>query len=281
MKYRLFAVLLCLCLLLGACNSTTEPTAPTTEPTTTEPTSELQQPTETTTEIPEETRDLYTYIPYSEFERDYVPNEIINSFSEIEYTRPDAQDLCDRFADLQKLVEDGATAEEVLEIYEPLYGDLLFFDTMKCYAHIRYTLNLNDSFFDEEYNWCELRAPEIEQAREKCYITMAKSTIREELEADDIFGEDFFDFYDENEIYSNDRVVELMQQQSELESQYMALQSDMTINWKGQERLVEELFNTLPYEDYLKAYRLYYEKYNPLCADIYIQLIAVRKEISF
>ncbi len=280
MKYRLFALLLCLCMLLGACSATPDPTQPTTE-TTTETTTGTEQPTESTTpNIPEDTRDLYTYIPFAEFERDYTPYETISSFSEIEYVRPDAQSLCDRFAALQKQVEDGATAAEVLEAYEPIFKDYLYFDTMSSYAYIRYTLNLNDSFFDEEYNWCEARGPEIEQAREKCYIVMAKSDIREELEADDIFGEDFFDFYDENEIYSNDRVVELMQQESELQSQYMALQSDMTITWKGEERLVDELLGSLEYEDYLKAYQLYYEKYNPLCADLYIQLIEIRKEIA-
>ena len=280
MKYRLFALLLCLCLLCTACSTAVSPTETTTEPTTTAPTT-TEQPTETTIpDLPEGTRNLYTYVPYGEFERDYTPYETISSFSEIEYTRPDAQSICDRFADLQKLVESGASAAEVLEAHEPVFEDYLYFTTMKSYAYIRYTLNLNDTYFDEEYNWCELRGPEIEQAREKCYIVMAKSDIREELEADDIFGEDFFDFYDENEIYSNDRVVELMQQQSELESQYMALQSDMTITWNGEERLVEELLTTLGYEDYLKAYELYYEKYNPLCAEIYIQLVAIRKEIA-
>ncbi len=283
MKYRLFALLLCLSILLSGCSlfpglqaflSRGEDHA-------TEATTEPEEPTETTIpDLPDGTRNLYTYVPYTEFEREYTPYETISSFSDIQYERPDAQSLCDRFAELQKLVEDGATASEVLEAYEPIFEDYLHFDTMSSYAYIRYTLNLNDSYFDEEYNWCQERDPEIKQAQEKCYIVMAKSDIREELEADDIFGEDFFDFYDENEIYSNDRVVELMQQESELQSQYMALQSDMTITWQGEERLVEELLATLDYEDYLTAYRLYYEKYNPICADLYIQLIGVRKEIA-
>ena len=282
MKYRLFSLLLCLCMLLGACNSTT--TQPTTE-STTEPTTETttasEQPTEpTTSDTPEDAWDLYTYVPFAEFERDYTPYETLSSFSDIEYERPDAQSLCDRFADLQKLVGDGATADEALEAYRPIHKDYLYFDTMSTYAHIRYNLDLNDTYFDEEYNWCKARGPEVKQAQEKCYITMAKSDIREELEADDIFGEDFFDFYDENEIYSNDRVVELMQQESELESQYMALQSDMTITWKGRERLMDELVPTLNYDDYLAAWRLYYDKYNPLCADLYIQLVNIRKEIA-
>lgn len=287
MKYRLFALLLCLTMLLSGCSlfpglqailsqGESKNTEPTTE-TATEPT----DPTETTIpDLPEGTRNLYTYIPFAEFERDYEAYETITSFSDIQYERPDAQSLCDRFAGLQKLVESGATAAEVLEVYEPIFKDYLHFGTMSSYAYIRYTLDLNDTYFDGEYNWCDQRSPEIEQAREKCYIVMAKSAIREELEADDIFGEDFFDFYDENEIYSNDRVVELMQQESDLQSEYMALQSDMTITWQGEERLINDLLPTLEYEDYLAAYRLYYEKYNPPCADIYIQLIGVRKEIA-
>jgi hypothetical protein len=36
----------------------------------------------------------------------------------------------------------------------------------------------------------------------------------------------------------------------------------------------------LPYEDYLNVYRAYYNKYNPLCADLFVKLIKVRKEIA-
>lgn len=217
--------------------------------------------------------------PDGKIERDEPLLEPV-SFDEMEYVRPDTDALCEGFRSVQDLVEGGSSAEDVLEAFYPVYSDYVRFDTMETVAYIHYTLDLNDTFYDEENRWCEEQEPLVKQAMEKLYIAMAGSSIRDKLETLE-FGEGFFLYYDENEVYSNDRVVELMQQESDLEAQYMALQSDMTIVWKGEERLVEELLDSnLSYYDMLDVYRLYYDKYNPLAADIYIKLIGVRKQIA-
>lgn len=201
-------------------------------------------------------------------------------FADMKYVRPDVDKLCDGFHGVQDMVESGSSAQEVLDAYDPVYGDYIRFNTMGSLAYIHYTLDLNDTFYDEENQWCEEHSPVVEQALEKCYIAMAKSPIRSELETLE-FGDGFFLYYDENEVYSNDRVVELMQQESDLQTQYMALQSDMTITWKGEERLVEELLDSdLAYADLLSVYKLYYDKYNPLAAELYIKMIRVRKQIA-
>lgn len=221
-----------------------------------------------------------SYLPYTEYER---PMEGIlpeRRFSEMEYTRPDTEALRNGFAEVQKLVEDGASLDAVLSRFDEVYEDYLFFTTMDTLAYIHYSLDLNDSYYDTEYNWCEEQSPLVSQAQEKCYVAMAQSPLRGELERE-YFSEGFFDFYDENQIYTKDRVVELMQQESELEAQYMALQSDQTIEWEGQEMLVDDLFaSDLDYFSLMEAYRIYYEKYNAQAADVFIRLIRVRKEIA-
>lgn len=219
--------------------------------------------------------------PSADYERMAEPLLDPISFAEMEYVRPDTDALCKGFGEVQSMVESGSTAQAVLDAFYPIYDDYIGFSTMNTVAYIRYTLDLNDSFYDEENQWCEEQAPVVEQALEKCYIAMSDSPIRAELEELE-FGEDFFSYYDENEVYSNDRVVELMQQESDLQTQYMSMQSDMTIEWKGMECLVEELLSdeALSYPDMLQVYRLYYEKYNPQAAEIYIKLIGVRKQIA-
>lgn len=281
----LIILMLALSMLLSACRVASDDTqeaigtffAATTEaPTETREPTETQEPTETepATEYP-------SYTPYEEYER---PEEGILeecSFDEIVYERPDAQGIIDEFADLQTLVEDGASCDEILAAYLQLDDKTTIFSTMDGYAYIRYCLDLNDSYYEDEYNWCEEQLPLVAQAEEKCFIAMGKSTERSALEAE-FFGEGFFEFYDENQIYSNDRVVELMQEESALESEYMALQSDRTITWKGEEALLDDLLNdsSLDSYSYLEVLGLYYEKYNPLCCDIYIRLINIRNEIA-
>lgn len=274
----IIALMLCLSIVLSACNFSTTP-EPLPDPNGTffAPTSATAETTEPTTEPTEPS----TYTPYDEYER---PNESRRpecSFDEIEYTRPDAQQIIDDFNDLTKRVESGIGAEEFLEIYIPIDDACYDFMTMNSYSYIRYTLNLNDSYYEDEYNWCEEQLPLIAQAEEKCFIAITNSAIRNTLE-EKHFGEDFFDFYEEHQIYSNDRVVALMQEESALESDYMALQSDQTIVWNGEEVLFDELVNSpdLDYTSYLQAMELYYDKYTPRCAEIYIKLIKIRNEIA-
>ncbi len=242
-----------------------------------ETTAKPTRPTQEPSEEPSET----AFTPYEEYERYCEPLLGECSFDEIVYERPDDQLILEKFEIVQKAVEDGASCEEIIDLYAPIDEMTTIFSTMSSYAYIRYTLDLNDTYYDEEYNWCEEQTPIIAQAEEKCFIAMSKSPEREALE-EAYFGEDFFDFYDENQIYSNDRVVELMQQQSALEAEYMALQSDQTVSWKGEEVSVDDLLqdDTLDYSEYLDAIDAYYAKYNPMCAEILAELIKVRNEIA-
>lgn len=224
------------------------------------------------------TNSTYTYD--DSYERDVDPLIDPVSFAEMKYVRPDTDALCEGFRSVQDLVEGGSSAKDVLDAFYPVYDDYIRFNTMSTIAYIHYTLDLNDTYYDEENQWCDEQSPVVEQALEKLYIAMSDSPIRNKLEELE-FGDGFFAYYDENEVYSNDRVVELMQEENDLITQYMSLQSDMTIQWKGKECLVEDLLDSdLAYSDLLEVYRLYYDKYNPLAADLFIKMIRVRKQIS-
>lgn len=203
------------------------------------------------------------------------------SFGNMVYERPDVERLCADIADVQALVEKDASLDAVLDAFYAVYDDYRIFSTMTTLAYIHYTLDLEDAYYTAENAWCDEQSPLVQQAMEKCYIAMSQSPLRNDLEAE-CFGEGFFAFYDDNRVYSNDRVVALMQQEAALETQYTSLQSNMTITWQGEERLFDDVIaeTQTSYEDYLAAYAAYYDKYNPLVADLYIQLIRVRREIA-
>ncbi len=237
----------------------------------------LDTTTETPTEAPTQTP-TETPIP---FERDAEPLFDAVSFDEMQYERPDREALCNELADVQALVEQGGALDEVLDAFDAAYNDYLVFDTMASLAYIHYTLDLEDTFYTEENSWFDEQSPLVSQALEKCYIAMSQSPLRDDLE-DELFGEGFFEFYDENQVYSNDRVVELMQQDAALQTEYMSLQSNRTIEWNGQEQLFDDVMDAVSsdFTSYLAAYKAYYNKYNPLVADIFIRQIRVRKEIA-
>lgn len=222
-----------------------------------------------------------SYLPYDEFPRPEEAELEPVAFEDMEYTRPDAAALCKALGELEKLVKDGGSFDEVGAAFEAAYSDYSLFNTMDSLSYIRHTIDLNDEYYETENNWCEEQSPLIEQALEKCYIAMGQSDLRDRLE-EEYFTEDFFDFYDENQIYSNDRVVKLMQKDNDLQAQYMALQSDQTIEWNGEEVLYEDIVGdeSLDYDSYLMAYQLYYNKYNPQVGEIFAEMIRTRNEIA-
>ncbi len=289
-KNTLFSLLLCGAFLLSGCRFMTfsdrvehlesilETASPTEEPDTypNHPGSQ-SKPQENTGSHP-----FHAYVPYEDFEREYEPYLDPIPFSEIQYVAPDSDPIVEGYQAVRTMVEEGkADSNAVIDAFEEVFEDHLFFDTMHSIAYIRYSLDLSDSYYDEEYNRCEELSPLINQAQEKCYVAMSESPLRGELE-EEYFGEDFFLFYDENRIYSKDSVVKLMQEESELQSQYLALQNDPTVLWKGKETSFESLISDphLSYEDYLKVYELYYGKYSIPAAELYAKLIRIRKDIA-
>lgn len=222
-----------------------------------------------------------SYLPYDEFPRPEEAELEPVAFEDMEYTRPDAAALCKALGELEKLVKNGGSFDEVGAAFEAAYSDYSLFNTMDSLSYIRHTIDLNDEYYETENNWCEEQSPLIEQALEKCYIAMGQSDLRDRLE-EEYFTEGFFDFYDENQIYSNDRVVKLMQKDNDLQAQYMALQSDQTIEWNGEEVLYEDIIGdeSLDYDSYLTAYQLYYNKYNPQVGEIFAEMIRTRNEIA-
>lgn len=222
-----------------------------------------------------------SYLPYDEFPRPEEAELEPVAFEDMEYTRPDAAALCKALGELEKLVKNGGSFDEVGAAFEAAYSDYSLFNTMDSLSYIRHTIDLNDEYYETENNWCEEQSPLIEQALEKCYIAMGQSDLRDRLE-EEYFTEGFFDFYDENQIYSNDRVVKLMQKDNDLQAQYMALQSDQTIEWDGEEVLYEDIVGdeSLDYDSYLRAYQLYYDKYNPQVGEIFAEMIRTRNEIA-
>ena len=203
-------------------------------------------------------------------------------FSDIPYRRPDADAIRKGFEKAQELVGQGASPELIISVYDEAYQGYLNFDTMSNLAYIRYTLNLSDEFYYAEYLWLKQQDPLIRNARSACESKMAASLMSAQLERD-YFGEGYFDTLGgaAGSLFSNSDVVALMQQESELQAQYMALQNAPTITWRGEECSFDELLSTATSSDlYTRIYQLYYEKYNPLAAELFIKLIRVRKEIA-
>lgn len=82
-------------------------------------------------------------------------------------------------------------------------------------------------------------------------------------------------------MYSDARTVSLLQQEAELQAQYVALQNDPAIEWNGSTRSVSELLqNAVTADLYYEVLGSYYDAYNPQAGELFIKLIRTRRELA-
>ena len=243
MKKRCFALLLALSLLLTGCS----------------PLFDLYSAARG-----EYTRPDYSdgAISYRDFQRPYQPRVKYTAEPDIEYVRPDVDGLCSTLKSIGASATGGkAAAADIINQFDAAYDDYALFNTMGELAYLRYTRDLSDSYYEAEYTWCTDQTTRVEKAMEDCYTTMAKSSLRSALE-EQYFGEDFFASYDSDGVYSDARTVALLQQEAELQAQYVALQNDPSIEWNGAVRSVSELLeNAVTADLYYEVLGAYYDAY--------------------
>ena len=213
--------------------------------------------------------------------RDYLDDIPVNmvDFSQMEYVRPDVESLYADFAALTADAADTDDAEELLSRYYALYDRYVDFYTMDTLSNIRYSLNTKDSYFKTEYDFCEEETPNVEEKLEALYKAFAASPARYALE-DAYFGEGYFLQYDDYEVYTNETYLRLSQEEKRILSEYRDLTADPQIEFNGETQSVYDLLESDDYSTYIAALKAYYEQYNPLVGEKYVELIRIRKQLA-
>ena len=204
----------------------------------------------------------------------------IPSFSEIEYVRPDIEQFK---ADVEKVKQtlEGGSLSEVQESIEKCYEHFYNFDTMYTIANIRSCINMNDEFYAEEYAWCSNNYPAIQQLMEEMYYACGASEMAEKIE-EKVLWEGFAEEYAPGgDAALSEKVVKLMEKESELLNEYRTLNASPSIELKdGTEVDYGSALSELQDEDYRDAMLSYYDKYNEDFAEIYIELVKTRNALA-
>ena len=201
-------------------------------------------------------------------------------FSEMRYARPDTEKLGDDVAAVMAAIERGAGLEELETLLDACMEDYDHFDTMCSLANIYNAKDMRDEYYAAEFEWCSARRSTVSQLFEEMYYACALSPLGAALE-EDYFWEGFCEEYsDPDDSRYTDATVALMQRESELISRYRELVADPVVTWRGEERSVHELLDSLSGFSYLQVLLLYYEAYNEPLAEVYIELMRVRCEMA-
>lgn len=214
-------------------------------------------------------------------QKDFLPDGQVAlvPFSEMEYVRPDVESLYADFDALTERATSGKDAEALLHDYYELYERYTSFYSMDTLANIRYSLNTTDTYYKEEYDFCEEETPILEEKLEALNKAFAASPSRDDLE-ELYFGEDYFESIDDYEVYTNPEFLRLSQEEEALMREYRDLTADIQVEYNGVTKPLEEWLESKDYLEYIGALKAYYAQYNAAVGDVFVRLVKVRRQLA-
>ncbi len=222
--------------------------------------------------------------PFSDIGRDKI------LFSEIEYSRPDTDELIKEIEDLQRsVIAKAFDYDELIDQINSVDKKYSNFDTMCALLTLNTSENISDETLSYEYEYLTGKAPNISRALEELFVALANSDFAEKLESD-FFGEGFIEKYKDGSKY-NDHTVSLLEQEASLEAEYFSLSpATVTIVYEGKKDSYEDTLariekkyksNPIKYRRALaECEKLFYLEFDKKSSKIYTELLKTRYLIA-
>ena len=211
-------------------------------------------------------------------------------FSEMEYTRPDMDAFQTQLDDCLQGAKEDTKVETLMDKVFDLYDTYYRFYTNYKLANIHYYKDLTDTYWAEEYAYCQKNTAQVDAGMDQLLYALAGSLLKSELEAEEYFGEGYFDAFTGQSIW-DETFTDLMAQETELQNEYDALSAqaleyssyygllNSSVGLQMEQLLVElvalrqDIAEYAGYDDYAQfAYEFYYERdYTPQQAMTYMQ----------
>ena len=212
-------------------------------------------------------------------------------FSTLTYSAPNIRDLTDALTLAANRLKNEETSYETalatVAAAEQLYAN---YTSMLAYAKVFYAENTKDSYFSAEYKRLYAALPSVSLAMEKLFSAIAASAHGEALAKTEYFASDIVERYKNGGIYNGD-TLPLFERENELLLEAEAISPDnITITYADLTDTVTNVLTTMAgiygegsaeyQQAELRCNRLYSIAANKKNAEIYLSLLAVRREIA-
>ncbi|PGE98957.1 oligoendopeptidase F [Bacillus pseudomycoides] len=206
------------------------------------------------------------------------------SFKNYEYTRPNTEELQEKFTVALEQFENVKTIEEqkqVIGVINEIRND---FGTMGNICYIRHSVDTTDPFYKEEQDFFDEYSPIVQGYVTKYYKALMNSPFRDELEA--YYGKQLFALAECNSKTYSDEVVKDLQLENKLSSQYTQLLAAAKIDFEGEERTLSQLGPFMQHTDRdmrkraSEAYYGFLEEHEEELDSIYDELVKIRTKIA-
>ena len=205
-------------------------------------------------------------------------------FNEFKYERPKYDEVKEEVKNLINTMNSSDNIEDVRELINKINMMRQNVNTMSTLASIRYSINTNDDFYSEESDYWDNHGPLYENINADFYKALVKNKFRNELEEE--FGKQFFDIAEYNLKSFSEEIIEDLQIENKLSTQYSKLIASAKIMFDGEERNLSGLVPfTLSKDREIRKmaseakYNFFLEHESEI-DDIYDKMVKVRTKIA-
>ena len=198
-------------------------------------------------------------------------------FTDMKYTRPDTESLINNLDELIGMINSGKSFTEQRSLYNKININYSGFLTMLNLAYVNYSADTSNEFYSEELSLLEKASVTVSNKLNLLHDTIASSSFKTNYERS-YYGVGYFTDW-KNLVYS-DEVEALMEHENELIESYRELMSDPFVEIDGKTIHLNENLNSLSGSEYSAVLRAYYEKYNTLAGEIYVNMVKTRLSIA-
>ena len=205
-------------------------------------------------------------------------------FSNFNYKRPDYKSIKEIFDLRVKEIEKASTYEEQKRYIEKLNVVRNDIESMSTISSIRYSINTEDEFYEKERVYWDEYSPLYEELNSLFYKAIVNSKFKENIIQD--YGRQFFKIVEYSLKSFSSEIIEELQEENRLCSEYTKLLASAKIDFEGEERNLSGLGSFMLSEDRSmrekasKAYYEYFEANENKFDDVFDKLVKVRSKIA-
>lgn len=160
-------------------------------------------------------------------------------FTEFPYSRPDLNELTEKFNASIEVFTAASTADEQLQAMQHINALRSSFDTMYQLAAIRFSIDTRDTFYAAEQSFFDEHAPQVEALVSKYYAALVKARFRTAIE--EKYGKQLFRIAEMQLRAFHPDIIPDLVAENKLSTEYQELIASAMIPFEGQERTLAEM----------------------------------------
>lgn len=161
------------------------------------------------------------------------------TFDEYQYVRPDIEEMKKDLMQLVTKFKEASTVEEQEQVLDEINVIRNHYGTMDNIAYIRSSIDTNDTYYRKEREFLDENGPILQEVQTACYEALVNSKFRKELE--EKYGSQLFSLADYELKGFSKEVIELMQQENKLSTEYSNLIASAQIEFQGETYTLAQL----------------------------------------